>query len=63
MPSDGKNAEALRRLLERASEDPAVLAVLLFGSAARGEGTETSDVDVCVAFRRTVVQTLRRISG
>jgi predicted nucleotidyltransferase len=51
MPSDGKGAEALKRLLARASEDPAVLAVLLFGSAARGEETETSDVDVCVALR------------
>jgi predicted nucleotidyltransferase len=39
---------ALERLLERAREDPAVLAVVLFGSAARGEATPASDVDVCL---------------
>lgn len=46
MGADG----ALERLLERARGDPAVLAVLLFGSAARGEATADSDVDVCLVL-------------
>lgn len=46
MGADG----ALGRLLERAREDPAVLAVVLFGSAARGEATPASDVDVCLVL-------------
>jgi predicted nucleotidyltransferase len=39
---------AVRRLLERARRDPDVLGVMLFGSHARGEATEASDVDVCL---------------
>ena len=38
------------RLLRRASSDPEVLAVLLFGSAARGEEGPASDVDVCLVL-------------
>lgn len=40
----------LKRLIARASEDPAVLAVLLFGSVARGETTAASDVDICLVL-------------
>lgn len=40
----------LAPLLERAESDEAVLAVLLFGSVARGEGTPASDVDVCLVL-------------
>lgn len=40
----------LERLLTIAEEDRDVLAVLLFGSAVRGERTPTSDVDVCLAL-------------
>jgi hypothetical protein len=38
------------RLLRRAADDPEVLAVLLFGSAARGEARAQSDVDVCLVL-------------
>lgn len=38
----------LEQLLSKAREDSEVLAVLLFGSVARGEQTAGSDVDVCV---------------
>jgi len=40
----------LDRLLRRASSDPDVLAVLLFGSTARGEAGPGSDVDVCLVL-------------
>jgi predicted nucleotidyltransferase len=36
------------KLLKRASADPDVLAVILFGSHARGEAMPSSDVDVCL---------------
>src|SRR5512139_3434520 len=38
------------RLLRRAADDPEVLAVLLFGSTARGEARAQSDVDVCLVL-------------
>lgn len=38
----------LERLLRRAADDPDVLAVMLFGSAARGDATGESDTDVCL---------------
>lgn len=41
---------ALGRLLERAGRDPDVLAVILFGSAARGEAGSGSDIDVCLVL-------------
>ncbi len=44
-------SEPLQRLLVRAETDPAVLAVLLFGSGARGEASSASDVDVCLVLR------------
>ena len=40
----------LDRLLRRAKEDVDVLAVLLFGSAARGDSRAESDVDVCLVL-------------
>lgn len=42
----------LERLLVRAEVDPDVLAVMLFGSRARGDAAESSDVDVCLVARR-----------
>lgn len=38
----------LERLIERVRQDPNVLAVLHFGSRARGEAGPGSDVDVCL---------------
>lgn len=52
---------ALGRLLERAGADPDVIAVLLFGSGARGESTGTSDLDVCLVLRPGVDPTATRL--
>ena len=41
---------AITRLGARAREDPDVLAVLLFGSHARGSATPASDHDVCLVL-------------
>ena len=41
----------LEELLQHAQADPDMLAVLLFGSVARGEHTSTSDVDVCLVLQ------------
>ena len=41
----------LEELLQHAQADPDILAVLLFGSVARGEHTATSDVDVCLVLQ------------
>lgn len=45
MPGNGIEA-----LLVRAREDPDVLAVILFGSRARGEAAPSSDTDVCLVL-------------
>jgi hypothetical protein len=52
---------AVRRLLARAERDHEVLAVILFGSYARGDARHDSDIDVCLvlapdATRRAVVR-------
>jgi predicted nucleotidyltransferase len=41
----------LRLLLERAAADDGVLAVMLYGSAARGDNTRFSDIDVCLLLQ------------
>lgn len=51
---------ALDRLLRRAWADPEVLAVVLFGSVARGEATVCSDVDVCLVLEGAVGSRRRR---
>jgi uncharacterized protein len=40
----------LARLVERAQGDARILAVLLFGSRARGEASAGSDTDVCLVL-------------
>lgn len=42
--------DVIHPVLEQATEDTAVLAVILFGSRARGEATAASDVDLCVVL-------------
>lgn len=51
------DVEKLRRL---ACQDTAVLAVLVFGSVARGEQTARSDLDVCLVLmpRRTPYESI-----
>jgi len=41
----------LKRFLEEVRQDPAVLAVILFGSRARHEDTQASDTDLCLVLR------------
>ena len=41
----------LEKLLNKAREDQDILAVILFGSVARGEPTPASDVDVCLVLQ------------
>lgn len=45
---DPSLSPTLARLVARAEGDPDVLAVMLFGSQARGDATAASDVDVCL---------------
>jgi predicted nucleotidyltransferase len=40
----------VRRVVDRARRDPAILAVILFGSHARGEASADSDVDLCLVL-------------
>ncbi len=47
---DASDSPALARLVARARTDPDVLAVLLFGSRARGEASPSSDFDVCLVL-------------
>jgi hypothetical protein len=43
---------SLNRLLQKAKADTDVLAVILFGSAARNESDSLSDVDVCILLNK-----------
>jgi predicted nucleotidyltransferase len=47
----GEIKRTLAHLIERAERDDSILAVILFGSRARGEETATSDFDVCLVLR------------
>jgi predicted nucleotidyltransferase len=49
-PVESADHTAITRLVARAREDPGVLAVLLFGSRARGGATSASDHDVCLVL-------------
>jgi len=47
---DTSTHPAVARLVARATTDPDVLAVLLFGSRARGDAAPSSDFDVCLVL-------------
>lgn len=51
---NGRVDEILRRVIAQAEHDPDVLAVILFGSQARGDARPESDVDVCVVLEAGV---------
>jgi len=42
--------EILREVVRAAREAEEILAVILFGSAARGEKSSTSDLDLCLVL-------------
>lgn len=46
-----KMGPVVDRLMEKIETDEAVLAVILFGSKARGEETSGSDIDLCLVLR------------
>ena len=48
----------LERLIETAARDACILAVLLFGSRARGEDHDASDIDVCLVLKSEVLTDL-----
>ena len=47
---DQSKATSVNKLVAQASQDADVLAVILFGSVARGEQTAHSDVDICLVL-------------
>jgi hypothetical protein len=38
-------------IIERAADDPEVLALMIYGSHARGDAVSASDVDMCLVLR------------
>lgn len=53
-----RDAAVLARLVETAKNDRDVLAVMLFGSEARGEARARSDIDVCLVLEDKRLDTL-----
>lgn len=49
---------AVGRLITKAAQDSSVLAVLMFGSAARSEHGPASDVDICLVLRPEALREL-----
>jgi predicted nucleotidyltransferase len=47
---DIRTHPALGRVIARAERDPEVLAVIVFGSRARGDASPRSDLDVCLVL-------------
>jgi hypothetical protein len=43
--------KSINQVLAKAKNDTEVIAVLLFGSQARGEATPASDMDICLMLR------------
>lgn len=58
--SDLTRHPAVARVLARAQDDPDVVAVILFGSRARGEATPDSDIDLCLVLDERVAGDLAR---
>jgi len=58
-----KVTQALRRLADEWAADPQVLAVLLFGSHAKGEATGMSDADVLIILAASRKPFHERIPG
>jgi predicted nucleotidyltransferase len=55
VPAGAASATALEdELAGLAASDPRIVGLYLFGSRARGEATERSDVDVGILFRQAV---------
>lgn len=50
MATTGQMSDRLAGLIRQAEADACILAVLLFGSRARGEETAASDFDVCLVL-------------
>ena len=53
-----RDAAVLARLVETTKDDRDVLAVILFGSEARGEARAGSDIDVCLVLEDKRLDTL-----
>jgi predicted nucleotidyltransferase len=47
---------SIERLIAKAQNDPNVLAVMLFGSAARSEQGPKSDIDICLVLQPDVTE-------
>ncbi len=47
---EAKARQQLELLLKKVQQDSDVLAVMLFGSVARGESSDQSDVDICLVL-------------
>lgn len=51
-------SKGIREVVTEVRKDPDVLAVLLYGSAARSENSATSDIDLCLVLRARVHSSL-----
>lgn len=51
-PVDTQTNKMLLKLVEAVRVDADILAVILFGSVARGEANASSDVDVCLVLKK-----------
>ena len=47
---DSSRHPALGRVVARAEHDPQILAVIVFGSQARGDASPRSDLDICLVL-------------
>lgn len=61
MPVSGKNIQvpddaALGTLIDELCTKESVIAIILFGSMARGEARPISDIDLCIITRRKIAE-------